>query len=117
MNETFSIAIAIGSLSIGLISIAGAWIFKTFKGPNDISAELSAAIDKLRNELTMHRAEYDKELDAQRTAQESVARSNAVLANEVNHLSESVKSLAEEVKGLRDDVWRPGGKPVHKRGG
>jgi len=106
MNDTLSVAIAVGSLGIGLMSLAGAWIFKTFRGPNDISAELSNAIDKLRNELTQQRRDHD-----------GVALSNGVLANEVKHLGESVKSLAEEVKGLRDDVWRPGGKPAQKRGG
>lgn len=104
MNDAFSIAVAIGSLGIGMLSIAGAWIFKTFRGPNDVNAELSAAIDKLRNELAQQRRDHD-----------GVALSNGVLANEVKHLGESVKSLAEEVKGLRDDVWRP--KPGVKRGG
>jgi hypothetical protein len=105
MNDALSTAIAIGSLGIGLISIAGAWIFKTFRGPNDISAELSAAIDKLRDEFTEQRRDH-----------EGVARSSSVLANEVKHLSDSVKSLAEEVKGLRDDVWRPGPRLAKPRG-
>lgn len=94
------------SIGVGLLSIAGVWLLSIFKSPKEVGVELAVAVDKLRSELSQQKHEHH-----------TLARSNDVLANEVKHLGESVRTLAGEVKCLRDDGWRPAGpKPVSRRG-
>lgn len=101
MNE---FAIGLISIGIGLVGIAGAWFLSIFKSPKEVGTELAIAVDKLRNELAQ-----------QKTDHHVLARSNDVLANEVKHLGESVRTLASEVKFLRDDGPKGNGR-VPRRG-
>lgn len=95
-----SLALGLGTIGLGMISIASAWIFRTVKTPKETSAELTQA-------MTSGFADMRKELNDERQHRIGLAISNERLATEVKHLGENVGRLAVEVKGLRDSQWTP----------
>lgn len=85
----------LGSIGVGLIGIAAAMFFRTFKSPVQQTTDLALAIQGLREEVLSRVTNVQDD-------HHELARSVAVLANEVSHLSSNVKTLGDEVKNM----WR-----------
>jgi hypothetical protein len=92
--SALSVAIGLGSVGIGMISLASAHAFRTMKSPKESNQELSEALDSLRAQLGKQRDEHF-----------NLSTATAVLSAEVRHLGENVGRLASEVKILTNSPW------------
>lgn len=80
----------IGSIAVGLMSIAAAMFFRLFRSPKEDNDMLTHALGKLGEKVEKNANDHH-----------DLSRNVAVLATEVRHLAENVERLGNEFMQAR----------------